>query len=320
MADASTVVAWARSNQRERLLADFYSFAKYSNMCPDIEPEPYKMVCDYLQSLLPNTPRIAAWRAERGLEPAKAKWVNIFALFLMPRMTFKTSLIAALCMFAIILDPDIRIVLGRATTADAKKTLDRIKSNIESNPVLKGAFPNRMTFEKWTSESVTIANRKPGMGDPTIDIVSLENSKVGSHPDLILLDDLVHENNFESPAIMETAQNKILACQATLQGAWGTLILMGTRWSEIDCYGWVLQRDEDRVNSGKDPTWEKLVLSCWKDDLEGVPLFPSVMPAMRIEQAQGEHPAQVCLPRGISTRHAPSSRTSLPARISSGLT
>jgi LAGLIDADG DNA endonuclease family protein len=201
--------------------------------------------------------------------------------------THNTSLISAWCQFAICLDQDVRIVLCRATTSDAEATLYGIKTNISGNPVMKETFSDILQFEKWTDEMITLANRKPGMREPTIDTTGLNSSKTGSHPDAVLIDDIVHENNYQSGVEMEKAKNKIQAFYPIVE-RWGTLMVLGTRWSELDCYGWVLDFDERRVQANKKPRWEKIIWSCWKEDdqgneLVGVPRFPSVLPIQRID-------------------------------------
>lgn len=269
------------------MLRDFYTFAKYSNLCPDIVEDPYVDICAYLQSLLPNTPRIAQWRKERGLIALRGKWEIIYALFLIPRLTYKTSLVSALCTFAIIIDPDIRIVLGRATTIDAEQTLYGIKTSIESNPTLRNAFADRFNFDKWTDSAVTLANRKSGMREPTIDTTGLNTSKTGSHPDMVILDDLVHENNYQSPAIMEVAKTKIQAFTPIIE-SWGSLIVVGTRWSELDVYGWILEREETRTMAGQSSRWEKFVVGCYKEDGDGGVTFPTVLPELKIASLKDE--------------------------------
>lgn len=263
-------------------MRDFYTFAKWSGICPDIDEDPYRNICAYLESLLPNTPRIAEWRQKTGRQHLRGKWLHLLALFLMPRLSFKTTLISALCIYAMIIDPDIRIVLCRATTTDAEQTLYGIKNHIEANAVLKSAFADSFVFEKWTDTAITLLKRKPGMREPTIDTTGLNTSKTGSHPDFIIVDDIVHERNYQSPIEIENSKNKIEAFYPILE-RWGTLICMGTRWSEQDCYGWIIDNDETKVQAGKPPRWEKKILSCWKDGEPGVPMFPTVLPVAKID-------------------------------------
>jgi len=46
------VTEWARAGQQKWLLRDFYTFAK-NTICPDIEEDPYREVCDWLESRIP---------------------------------------------------------------------------------------------------------------------------------------------------------------------------------------------------------------------------------------------------------------------------
>lgn len=280
--DAAQILQWARHRQREWLLKDFYTFAKHSNICPDIDEIPYRSICNYLESLIPNTPNIAKWRAKTGRKPLRGKWVHLLALFLLPRLTFKSSLASALCIYAIILDPDMRIVLCRATITDAKHTLYGIKTHIESNAILRSAFADSFQFDRWTDVSITLSNRKPGLREPTIDTTGLDTSKVGSHPDFVIVDDIVHEKNYQSVIEMENAKVKIQSFYPILE-RWGSLLCIGTRWSDIDCYGWILDQEERREQGGKPRRWETSIHSCWKDGEPGVPMFPTVLPVAKID-------------------------------------
>lgn len=275
------LVEWARSVSDSYLIRDFFTFAKNTN-CPDITEEEYREVCDYLESLLPNTPRIAAWRAARKRKYRRIALndlLKIYALFLIPRLTFKTTLISSLVLFAFVLDPDIRIVLGRAKVEDAVSTLSGIKSYVEApETALSRAFPGlRSRFTKWTDENILIGDRKPGLREHTVDTTGLNSSKTGFHPDFVILDDLVHENNYESAADMQKARIKVQAFMPIVERG-GTLLLVGTRWGDNDVYGWVIDQDEQRVASGGNERWEKLIWGAYREDDPSIPRFPTALP------------------------------------------
>lgn len=261
-------------------MRDFFTFAKHSGICPDITEEEYRDVCEFLESRIPR-------RAHKGKEMTAVQ--RMYALFMMPRLTFKTSLIGALCIFAMLLDfvetgrIDIRIVLGRATTKDAEATLYGIKTQMERNPVLKSAFGDlRSLFDKWTDELITAHVRAGGIKEPTIDTTGLNTSKTGNHPDLVILDDLVHEQNYQSAKEMASARILVQAFYPIIE-RWGSLLLVGTRWGDNDVYGWVIDEEERRIQGGLKERWKFFILGAYDEQTQAV-RFPSVLPEERIQE------------------------------------
>ena len=118
-----------------------------------------------------------------------------------PRLTYKTTLISALCLYAFLKDENIRIVLGRATTQLSQATLYGIKLAC-THPSVRAAFGDiEKRFAKWTDEFIVLADRTYAEREPTIDTTGLNTSKTGAHPDFVILDDLVNETNLESPLL-----------------------------------------------------------------------------------------------------------------------
>jgi len=271
------VIAWARAGRREYLMSSFYSYAKHSDICPDINEEEYGDVCTYLEECLPNTPRIVEWRMRTGrLHSKPGRYCLQFNDFQMPRKTYKTSLIKALCCFAQELDPDIRIVLGRATSQMAEQTLEGGKDELERNPALLNAFGNiRARYSTWTTARITRADRTPGIKEPTIDTTGLGQSQTGQHPDLVILDDLVHEGNFESERDMYNAKKLVDSYDPILE-SWGSLIVVGTRWGDNDVHGYIMARDERLTDEGKAPKFRHFILEAYTKD--GKVRFPTALP------------------------------------------
>jgi phage terminase large subunit-like protein len=264
----SYVSNWARTAQREWLLRDFYTFAK-NTVCPDIQEVPYREVCDWLESKLPN----------------RKVWHQKFGILLMPRLTFKTSLIAALCLYAFLRDDKIRIILGRANTQLSQATLYGIKLAC-AHPAVTSAFGNiQARFAKWTDEFITLADRTNAEREPTVDTTGLNSTKTGAHQDLVILDDLVNEQNYDSPPQMEAARRLVQAFTPILE-RWGSLLVVGTRWGDNDLYGWLMQNDDELIAKGKQPQFDRYIRGAWVDDGTGErKLFaPYVLSEEHLEQ------------------------------------
>jgi hypothetical protein len=273
---ATDTARWLRASRRAFLLRDFYTFAKHSGICPDIDEDPYREICDFLESLIPKP-------LERGSEPTQT-----LAMFLTPRLTYKTSLIKALTPYAHLkyMDAhmDLRMVLGRATLGMAKQTLAGVREALVLYPDLRDIFGDLVTqADSWTTTEVRFSNRFRAFSEPSIDTVGLDTSRTGAHPDFAILDDLVHENNFESKTEMEKACTLVQAYYAILERN-GTLLLTGTRWGDNDVYGWVLDAERARIEAGKPPRWKTFIRGAWKPD--GELAFPAVLSRARLADLQ----------------------------------
>lgn len=274
---SNTAIAWVRAERRGFLMRDFFSYAKHSGMCPDINEAEYGDVCRFLEECIPNTPRIAKWRLETArLTVHPGRYCEQHNDFQMPRKTYKTSLIKALVCYAQELDPDIRIVLGRATQKMAEETLGAARDEIERNKTLGETFGNlRGRYAVWTSGKITRGDRSPGVKEPTVDTTSLGASLTGAHPDFVILDDLVHEHNFESTEQMHQAHLLVDAVDPVLE-SWGSLLLVGTRWGDNDVHGHTIEADRLLVEGGKSPKFRHFILEAYT--AEGQVRFPTALP------------------------------------------
>jgi hypothetical protein len=294
--DPQAVVRWGRANQRAWLLDDgLYWFLKRSGICKDLTEEEHKESCDFLESMLPGTGRILAfqkrtnrsvWRLTNESSSAPTKHIGEqyeqdYGILLEPRLTYKTSRIKGLVIFAILIDPNIRITLGRATINDSMQTLHGVKTELERNPVLKNAFGDlRAWFDMWKEEMVTIADRKGGYNEPTVDTTGLNTSKTGTHPDLVIMDDLVHEKNYESVKEMESAKQLVKSYSMIVE-RWGSMLVVGTRWGDNDLYGHLLEHDDVLERSGKNRQYRTFIRGAYKED--GSLYYPVILPEKRLE-------------------------------------
>jgi hypothetical protein len=282
------VTAWVRGERRAWLLRDFYSYAKHTGMCPDLNEDEYGEICQFLEECLPSTPRIAKWRRETGRDKRprlgtgrtdplpEGRYCEQHNEFEAPRKTYKTSLIKALVCYAQEIDPDIRIVLGRATQRMAEQTLGAAKDEIERNKVLTETFGDlRGRYTLWAASKIVRGDRSPGVKEPTVDTTSLGSSLTGQHPDFVILDDLVHEGNYESDEQMQAAKLLVDAVDPVLE-SWGSLLLLGTRWGNQDVMGHVIEADRVLVEAGKNAKFRHLILEAY--DAAGAIRFPTALP------------------------------------------
>lgn len=228
----------------------FYHFCKESRLVPNIEEEPGREMCAEFESTIPQ------W----GTENQQSK------LYLAPRNTFKTSIAQAFAIYLMLLFPNIRILLIRATHQDAIVVLRSIMQSLSMNAIIVEVWGN---FEEtaliWTETAITIGerdNREMALKEPTIDTAGIGVSKTGYHPDYVFIDDPVHENNYMSAKARAAGRLTIDALSPVLE-LHGVMLVTGTRWAENDLYGWIMEEDDERVklaekNGDADPETARL--------------------------------------------------------------
>lgn len=214
-----------------------------------------------------------------------------YAMLLAPRESLKTSIGAqafaeyVLLKWKLEYDFDGRILLVRANREASREVLNAIREDFSgTNPVIYEAFGDlSIDSPIWTTESVTLNWRSSTIKEPSIGTAGLDHSKTGQHIDLIIVDDLANETNYLSDRTMLYAARYIQALMPILNSN-GTMLVIGTRWSHLDPYGWIISQDEAAVQNGGSEEWVKLIRSVYKDD--GSLYYPAYLNRDRIAQKQ----------------------------------
>jgi hypothetical protein len=210
------------------LLSRFRTFAPYSGMIPDYQPQPHDEMCDELESCRPDI----------GIGTSQKKEV-----YLAPRFTYKTSLEKAFMAYMILwfmeYGIDISIDYVRAQATLAEDVLFELKMDLETLPTiveLWGDLKGRANI--WAQKRINLSGRR----DHTVGTSGLDYGSAGKHPDLVLIDDGVNEKNYESVKAKKAMRVKIDSYYAVLP-PWGSLIVSGTRFAHNDAYGWILEQN-----------------------------------------------------------------------------
>jgi hypothetical protein len=242
---------------------------------------PHKEMCDELEACLPVF----------GTDYQKKE------LYLAPRRTYKTSLVVALIIYAIVKWPNIRIGLGRATHEMAKGLLFEVTQKLR-NPVILDVWGDLSKDAPiWNAERIVVNTRTRAYHEPTVDTFGLGTSLTGQHLDLILGDDFVHELNYLSAAAVRQGQITIQSFFPVLEPH-GSVIITGTRWAANDLYGWLLDMDEKLEQAALaawkegDPEpqgvrqWRRYIRSAYTHDEDGkkVLYFPAVITERFLDQ------------------------------------
>jgi len=195
------------------------------------------------------------------------------------------------------------ILISNATLGNAQMFLKRIKDNLAHNQLLKTIFPEIIPdtpetgFPRWTMDEVEIAGNR-------LEVGSVEGNLVSRHYTIHIEDDLVNLENSRTPEQIAKVIEWWKLAQALLESN-GTEIIVGTRWSVDDLYGYLLkaffnldlsQQDKDKekpVVEYHNGNYHYLRFSCWENPVARTgSTFPNLFPESKLKQLQielGEH-------------------------------
>ncbi len=206
------------------------------------------------------------WSANPELHLAIARHLrkpSKYKIFLLPRDHLKSSIItkggAILRMNA---NPNIRILIANNTWDNARKFLGSITKYLVRGQALPIYF-GRYESDQWNKDEITIRQRNVILDAPTIATTGLEKEQTSQHYDLIIADDLVARENVQTPEQRAKVKDYINSLMALLEPQ-GELWVVGTRWSQDDAYG-------DLLEEG---IWDPLIRSAYTDSSRTAPIFP----------------------------------------------
>ncbi len=178
-------------------------------------------------------------------------------LILFPRGHLKSTLITiGYSVQRIVKNPNIRILVLNATWQMSVDFLSEIKKNLTSNPKLIELYGNLAENpEEWSQDRITLRRTDMNIKGPTVWATGVESNLVGSHPDLIIFDDVHNRDNINSREAIEKVILRYKDALDLLEPG-GQLIIIGTRWADGDLYSWITDREGD-ISASYDVLIEK---------------------------------------------------------------
>jgi hypothetical protein len=162
-------------------------------------------------------------------------------LICVPRGTFKSSIASvAFPIWLLIRNPNLRVLIDSEVYSNSKNYLRQIKNLMLSDTFVQ-IFGDYRT-DVWNESEIIIAPRTKILKDPSIVVGGIETTKVGLHVDVIIGDDYNSPANSETPDQRKKVIDHYQMNQSILETD-GLYVIIGTRYSEGDLIGWVLENE-----------------------------------------------------------------------------
>ena len=168
--------------------------------------------------------------------------------------------------------PDISMLLLMGSGDRAVLVLDEIKNHFKYNDKFRKLFPEYVPHKNiedfGTAQALTVPCRTTLQKEPTIMTGSIEKGAASLHFHVIKFSDIVDENNIQGQGLTNVL-NKFDVSLNLLISPMYWIDVEGTRYHFGDTYGKILEREDARVQKGKDPNYDVFVRGCFIRDVPG---------------------------------------------------
>lgn len=172
-----------------------------------------------------------------------------YKLLLFPRGHLKSTLVTVgHSVRHICKNPKVRILIANATYSLATSFLDQIKSHLEGNETLHKYYGNMAKgANKWSENQIKVVQKGESYErkEPTVTAMGITGSLTSQHYDVVIIDDAVNRENITTLEQIQKVYRFYKDVLDLLEPG-GELIVIGTRWHDIDLYGWIMGGDNDR--------------------------------------------------------------------------
>lgn len=180
----------------------------------------------------------------REVERAPEGYIDLWA-----REHYKSTIITfGGAIQKILNDPEITIGIFSHSNKIATPFLKQIKTEFETNEVLKAAFPDilwadpQRQAKQWSLDAGIIVQRKSNPKESTIEASGLvDGQPIGKHYRLRIYDDVVVPESVSTPE-QATKTTDAYSMSQSLGVVGGEEWMIGTRYSYADTYEWILKR------------------------------------------------------------------------------
>ena len=179
-----------------------------------------------------------------------------------PRTWFKSSLVSiAYSIWRAINDPNIRILIAQNTHSNACKKLTAIALIFEKNALFRALYSELLptTNCRWASDCREI-NRSAAHPEGTFEAAGVGTATTSRHYDLIIEDDTIAPKKDDMTGIIQQPTRMDiekaigwhgLCHPMLLHPTRSQIIVVGTRWAEMDVLGYIYDKFPDYKNLKK---------------------------------------------------------------------
>lgn len=153
-----------------------------------------------------------------------------------PRGSLKSTKLQCRVVRELLRRPNSRVLYGMKGDEKAREKSIAIRGAFELPKLVEYFGPQRGEDSKWEETSFTLATRtQTNLQEPSFSTFSLKSIPTGGHYDLIIVDDLIDHENCRTKEAIKYAR-EIVPMLYPLLTAGGTMIFVGTRYSDEDIY------------------------------------------------------------------------------------
>lgn len=165
-------------------------------------------------------------------------------LLLVPRGHLKTAIVTkGFAIQSLLRNPDIRILIANQVWDKSREMLYEIKQLLSEKSDLAKLF-GEFVSERWREDDIVIRQRRKALAAPTIGTSGVEAELTSSHYDIIILDDLQGEKNYQTPEQREKVKRYYRSMIDLIEPG-GLIIVIGTRWHLDDVYQYIIDNESD---------------------------------------------------------------------------
>ena len=163
-------------------------------------------------------------------------------LVCVPRGCLKSSIACvAYPIWLLINNPDLRILIDSELWTNSATFIREIKLHLES-PELTSLFGD-FKGSTWNSDELIIKQRRKKLKEASVTAGGVGTTKVGQHYDVIIHDDMNSPDNTNTVENATKVINHFKYNVSILENQ-GTMVVIGTRYSEVDVIGHILQNED----------------------------------------------------------------------------
>lgn len=163
-------------------------------------------------------------------------------LIVMPRGTLKSSLASvAYPIWLLLRNPNLRIMIDSEKYDNSKNFLREIKMHLQSEALIS-VFGTFKTESVWNEGEIIIAQRNKILKEASVVCSGVGVSRVGQHVDVLICDDMNSDKNSQTKEGCQKIVDHYRLNTSILEPT-GTLIVIGTRYSENDLIQFILDNE-----------------------------------------------------------------------------